>query len=65
VTTAWCIQHRDGWCATKDGAEPSEDAWKDPTACGYVVTMRGGSEIREPDCEECRAALSAEGATDR
>jgi hypothetical protein len=53
----WCVQHRDGWCATKGGAEPSEKADYDPTACGDVVTLRIGSAVREPDCGECRKAL--------
>lgn len=60
MNAVWCVQHRDGWCATRSGAKPSADAWKDATACGCWVTMRMGSEIREPDCEECHAALSAQ-----
>ncbi len=41
------------WCATFRGAEPSEDAVQDKTACGHYVTMRPGSERRKPTCPEC------------
>ena len=56
---AWCVQHREGWCATEDGKKPTEDAWVDITACGHSVTLRIGSAKREPDCAECLAALAA------
>lgn len=44
---------RTEWCATLRNAHYDPDALHDSTACGYVVTMRIGSEERDPTCEEC------------
>ena len=55
----WVVHHRDGWCALPPGAEPDPRALNDPTLCGYVVTMRGGSKQGLPDCPECVALLKA------
>jgi hypothetical protein len=54
----WIVHHREGWCALPPGAVPDPDAWNDPTLCGYVVTMRGGSRRGTPDCPECLAKLN-------
>lgn len=59
----WIVHHRDGWCALPPGAEPDPDACNDPTLCGYVVTLRGGSKRGLPDCPECLARLNPETAT--
>ena len=55
----WIVQHRDGWCALPPGAEADPEAWNDPTLCGYVVTMRGGSKRGRPDCPDCLRLLLA------
>jgi len=55
----WIVHHRDGWCALPPGAVPDPDAYNDPTLCGYVVTMRGGSKRGTPDCRACLAILNA------
>jgi hypothetical protein len=55
----WIVHHRDGWCALPPGAEPDLAALNDPTLCGYVVMMRGGSKRGMPDCPDCLAVLSA------
>jgi len=55
----WIVHHRNGWCALPAGAEPDPDACNDPTLCGYVVTLRGGSNRGMPDCPECLAVLNA------
>lgn len=54
-TAPWIVHHRDGWCALPPGAEPDPEAWNDPTLCGHVVTMRGGSKRGLPDCPDCLA----------
>lgn len=59
MTAVWCVKHREGWCAMKGGAVPSENADSDETECGSFVIMRIGSEIREPDCTDCRTAMNA------
>lgn len=53
----WIVRHRDGWCALPPGAEPDPEAFNDPTLCGYVVTMRAGSDRGQPDCPDCLASL--------
>ena len=57
----WIVQYRDGWCALPPGTEPDPEALNDPTLCGYVVNMRGGSRRGKPDCPECLALLAAMG----
>lgn len=57
MTPAWCVQHREGWCATKGGRLPDPDAWHDESRCGYVVIGRWGDEKRLPTCEECLAHM--------
>ena len=57
-TAPWIVHHRDGWCALPPGAEPDPEAWNDPTLCGYVVNMRGGSKHGMPDCPDCIARLA-------
>ena len=54
----WCIQHRDGWCASFRGHEPSESAMRDKTACGMFVLLRLGSEKRVPTCRHCKARVA-------
>ena len=63
-TRPWVVQHRDGWCALRPGAELDPEAWNDPTLCGHVVTMRGGSKRGMPTCAECRALLACDAVTD-
>lgn len=53
------VHHRDGWCALPAGAVLDPDAYNDPTLCGQVVVMRGGSDHGIPDCPECLAILTA------
>jgi len=53
----WIVRHREGWCALPSGAEPDPEAINDPTLCGYVVNLRGGSKRGWPDCPDCLAAL--------
>jgi hypothetical protein len=55
----WIVHHRDEWCALPPGAEPDPDAFNDPTLCGYVVVLRGGSKHGRPDCPECMALLES------
>ena len=57
----WIVQYREGiWCALPPGAEPDPEAFNDPTLCGYVITMRGGSKRGMPDCPECLALLKTQ-----
>jgi hypothetical protein len=53
----WIVHHRQGWCALPPGAEPDPQALNDPTLCGWVVNMRGGSKRGKPDCRECLTIL--------
>jgi len=53
----WIVHHRGGWCALPPGATPDPQALNDPTLCGYVVNLRGGSKRGTPDCPECLALL--------
>ena len=55
----WIVNHRNGWCALPAGAELDPGACNDPTLCGYVVVLRGGSKRGVPDCPECLAILGA------
>ena len=59
TTQPWIVQYREGWCALPPGAVPDPEAWNDPTLCGHVVNMRGGSKRGKPDCPECLALLAA------
>lgn len=60
----WIVHHRDGWCALPAGAEPDPEALNDPTLCGYVVTMRGGSKRRQARLPgvPCRAERTSRSA---
>ncbi len=58
----WIVHHREGWCALPPGAVPDPEALNDPTLCGYVVTMRGGSNRGIPDCPECLALMETQAA---
>jgi hypothetical protein len=53
----WCVRHKKGWCATKGGRRPSEDAVHDEARCGYTIHLRTGSEKREPTCPDCRKKM--------
>ena len=53
LAPVWCVKHRDGWCATKDGKPHDEDGWNIPTKCGQYVVGPIGSEKRIPTCVEC------------
>ncbi len=57
MASVWCVQHRDGWCATYGGRRPDPKALNDRTRCGHFVIARVGSERREPDCIECRVKM--------
>lgn len=57
-TLVVCVKHRDGWCALKPHTKLDPDALQDHTACGYVVTLRTGSEVRTPTCPQCLATLT-------
>ena len=61
VGAMWIVQHRDGWCALPPGAEPDPLALNDPTLCGHVVNLRGGSKRGQPDCAACLTELNPEG----
>lgn len=61
----WIVHHRDGWCALPPGAEPDPTGTNDPTLCGFVVTLRGGSKRGRPTCPECLAKLAATAGTER
>lgn len=52
------VHHENGWCALPADADPDPLGQNDPTLCGYVVVMRGGSKRGMPDCPECLALLS-------
>jgi len=55
---AFCVQHREGWCAVAEGAGmPGEMADNVETLCGMVIVLPFGMEEREPTCEECKAKL--------
>lgn len=56
-----CVQHRAGWCALAPDQTLDPLAWSDETACGEYVVMRMGSDVRDPTCPECVAALAAGG----
>ena len=49
----WCVQHRAGWCATKDGKKPAETENNVPTRCGFFVVLPWGFERRVPTCTDC------------
>jgi len=58
-----CIRWKDAkghqhWCATKDGAKPSEDAIHDRTECDHTVHLRIGSEKCVPTCLDCIVIVS-------
>jgi hypothetical protein len=57
-TRPWIVRHRDGWCALPVGATPDPDALNDPTLCGHVVNLRGGSRRGQPDCPDCLATIA-------
>lgn len=50
----WCVKHATGWCATKTGRPPREDATSVPTRCGYFVVLPGGTRKMIPTCAECQ-----------
>lgn len=56
----WCVKWNSakGWCATWRNMKPSDDAWEDRTACGYVVILRTGSGRRQPTCPDCKKAVA-------
>lgn len=62
----WCVAWKDRetgrteWCATKRGRVPDESATSDETRCNHYVTLRIGSEQREPTCPECRKRMRLE-----
>jgi hypothetical protein len=56
----WCAKHRDGWCAVLPDQEPDEDGDGVNTVCRYVIALPGGFAHRQPDCEECLAAVAKE-----
>jgi len=58
ATFVWCVGHRDGWCATKNGKSFPESQDHVKTACGKVVTLPLGCEQRIPTCQECRGRRS-------
>jgi hypothetical protein len=58
LSERWCVRHRDGWCATKNGKRHADTQDSVPTKCGYFVILPGGSERRAPDCPDCLAALT-------
>jgi hypothetical protein len=60
----WIVHHRNGWCALPSGAVPDPEAWNDPTLCGYVVVMRGGSKRGTPDCTDCLTLLIQDAGTE-
>ena len=55
----WCVRHRKGWCAIKDGKKPEEDGGNVPTLCDHHVILNFGVELRRPDCPDCIQAASA------
>lgn len=59
----WCVQHREGWCAIRPGSALDPAAMKDATACGHVVTLRTGSELRVPTCDACRRSIMKKGTS--
>jgi len=57
----WCVQHRDGWCATKSQPKNTpryQDHVK--TLCAYVVTLPFGFARRAPTCKDCLERLNKE-----
>jgi len=55
-TTPVCVEHRDGWCATRRNHTRYTDVV--PTLCGSVVMLPWGIERREPKCPECRRIIA-------
>ena len=55
----WCVKHRDGWCATRDG-EPERGAFKVPTKCGNYVMLPWDFNMRLPTCAECYRQLEGQ-----
>lgn len=53
----WCVQHREGWCATATGKQHREDATNVRTRCLQYVVLPMGSERRVPTCVECIEAM--------
>jgi len=57
-----CVQHRDGWCATKRTKVPKEEEDdNEPTLCGYFVVLPYGFDRRTPTCPDCKKIIK-EGA---
>lgn len=58
MSAVWCVRHRDGWCATKDGRKHDDAENNVATKCEHFVVLPWGAEKREPTCNECKAVLS-------
>ena len=56
----WCVKHKDGWCAVKDGKKPDERETSVPVKCDHFVILPLGMERREPTCPECLKLLKSE-----
>lgn len=53
----WCVQSRDGWCATKNGKRPDTEANSVDTLCEYIVVLPFAWCLRKPTCKDCLAIL--------
>jgi len=53
----WCVRHRSGWCAIKNGQRAADDAVNVKTKCRHVVVFHFGCEVRVPTCPECLASM--------
>lgn len=57
----WCVQHRDGWCATFGGRRPTEAQTTVETRCRHFVILPYGFERRQPDCDDCKRKAADRG----
>lgn len=54
----WCVQHREGWCATKTREAPDLDSTSVETLCDHTVILPWASELCAPTCRDCRTILN-------
>jgi len=54
----WCVEHSNGFCATKNNQKPSNEIDNVHTLCEHVVIMPWGYKYRKPDCVECLERLN-------
>ncbi len=65
---AWCIRHKDGYCASKTPSMMPAEEDSMPTLCDHFITLPTGIRKGMPTCAECLKILfegAGSGAGDR